>query len=78
LGGASTAPPPASIAAYCSRAAPPSVADDGPSDAITPHNGGFPLCSLFVTWRQSPWVMVDVCVRCVRCVWCVRYWFCVR
>ena len=49
FGGASTAPPPASIAAYCSRAAPPSVADDGPSDAVTPRSGGFPLCSLFVT-----------------------------
>ena len=48
-GGAATAPPPASIAAYCSRAAPPSVADDGPSDAATPRSGGFPLCSVFVT-----------------------------
>ena len=38
-----------SIAAYLSRAAPPSVADDGPSDVVTPRSGGYPLYSLFVT-----------------------------
>ena len=65
--GASTAPPPASVAAYCSRAAPPSVADDGPSDAVTPRSGGCPLCSVFVTWYVQKIVdsrsicMVGVC-----------------